>query len=246
MLTQLYVVGDKFKNFSENPKVISISALEILVNSINEKIETSEQYLIYVGQGISTERLKILDAKIAQANIENIIQLKTPEYYEKADSNLTHKHKIENIMISDPMRQDADHYISVLMLDDNCAEMSDHVTGQHIQGMVLVEAARQMTLAVTEKYFLDENSRRKIDFVTNHLETNFHNFVFPLDVKIDYEIKKIRGLAGNQRFDVIAKFIQNKKICVEVGYGFSVYANGFVKEKEQEQVLLNLDLAFSY
>jgi len=245
-MIQLYVVGDKFKNFSENPKVISISALELLVNSFEQNTKTDEEYLIYVGQGINADRLENINAKISKMKIENIIQLKTPGHYEKANSALTHKHKIENIMISDPVRQDADHYLSILMLDDNCAEMSDHVTGQHIQGMVLVEAARQMTLAVTEKYFLDDNSRRKIDFVTNNLKTDFNNFVFPIDVKIDYEIKKIRGVMGNQRFDIVAKFIQNKKTCAEVSYGFSIFSNGFIREKEKEQALINLDECFAY
>lgn len=94
---------------------------------------------------------------------------------------------------------------SHLMLNDRCAEMSDHVTGQHLQGMILIEAARQMTLAVTEMYFIDSNDREKIsDFRVRmrlFCKDKLENFKVPQQVS--FVVSNLYG----ERFKKMRKFL---------------------------------------
>src|SRR6056297_3072091 len=71
----------------------------------------------------------------------------------RADSKLSHKRETCNTLISRPERLDEDHYTLDICIDQDCELMGDHQSGQHVQGMILVEAARQAFLAVTETYF---------------------------------------------------------------------------------------------
>ncbi|ETS33145.1 A-factor biosynthesis repeat protein [Photorhabdus khanii NC19] len=43
-----------------------------------------------------------------------------------------------------------------LLIDERCELMADHQTGQHIQGMILIEACRQTFIAVTEEFYMSD------------------------------------------------------------------------------------------
>jgi hypothetical protein len=241
---KLYIVGDKFKSFSKNPNVMPISLLEESVMFADLTQIQNQVYMAYIGQGIDFGRVETLRKRIAMKGLDQSYQLKMAENF-KATHLLTHKYKLENIMISDPEQYSDSGFTSMLMLDDNCAEMSDHVTGQHLQGMVLIEAARQMTLAVTEKFYINPENRGKMSFVTDSLSTEFKSYLFPLEVELLYSVNKVRGFEENKRFDTTIQFIQNGKVCTEVKYGFSVFKPEFVDQKEQQLAIntINVGLA---
>ena len=240
----IYVVGDKFQAFSKNPNVMSISALEKRITELNSTDLFDCIYKIYIGQGIDFNRVALLRKSISAQNLEKIYQVKMADHF-KASQLTTHKYKLENIMISDPEQCEAGKFSSILMLDDNCAEMSDHVTGQHLQGMVLIEAARQMTLAVTEKFYLNKDVRTKMSFVTDSLSTSFKSYLFPLEVELVCSINHITGHHNNKKFIATLNFIQNGKICTEVKYNFTVFTLGFVVQENNNFALnaVSMDLA---
>ncbi|MBB4868223.1 acyl-CoA thioesterase FadM [Pseudomonas nitritireducens] len=66
--------------------------------------------------------------------------------------------------------------------------MLDHLTGQHVQGMVLLEACRQMFLAVTEQFHLDDYESPKRYFVLNEMNVRYTAFAFPLPAQIRYRV----------------------------------------------------------
>src|SRR5699024_625348 len=87
-----------------------------------------------------------------------------------------HKHREENVLIADLGRHDDQIFHAALRLHQNNELLLDHQTGQHVQGMVVVEATRQMFLAVTEQYYLSQRPERQYYFVIHSLATTFHNF----------------------------------------------------------------------
>ncbi|MBV9576041.1 MAG: hypothetical protein JO149_05415 [Gammaproteobacteria bacterium] len=232
MNNKLYVVGDKLKDFSSNKKIITISDLEKLIKDSRKK-SYLKKYDIHIGQGISARRLNNLSVYLTNSGLNEVFRINMLSSYRKSTCNLTHKSKAKNIMISEPIQSNERTYESLLMIEEDCAEMSDHVTGQHIQGMVLVEAARQMVIAVTEKYFIADCYKGKIKFVTNSMETIFLNFVFPLSVSLEYQIIDIKRIHNaNLSSKVLIKFIQNEKVVTEIIFKFSVFDARFIAEKE--------------
>ncbi len=230
VIKKLCVVGDRLKDFANNRNVVTISDLETLVES---EISNKCKYIIEIGQGLCVRRIKKLYQHILDSGWSDIFQINIPDRYRKSTRCLTHKHKEKNIMVSEPIKYKNDEYECLLMLDDCCAEMSDHVTGQHIQGMVLVEAARQMVIAVTEKYFISNERKRGLNFVTHSMDTTFHQFIFPLQVSIRYRVIEIKiGKNNNLSSTVIILFIQNEILAAEIIFKFSVLDSEYMAEKE--------------
>lgn len=231
----VYIIGDKFKDFANLTSLITISEFKDLLSLPSTMIPKNTSYLIAQGVSISDlnqvldlMELRGLKKLLPIVNAEQIIK-------SKESSNLVHKHKPENIMITKPNMIGGDTFTSFLCIDENCAEMSDHVTGKHIQGMVLIEAARQMMLSVTETYFLSENEKNNSYFVLNYVNTTLNQFTFPLDIGLHYYVNQSeRSSKGILKSTVTISIIQNEKKAGSVEISFSVYDKGFISEKESQ------------
>jgi hypothetical protein len=225
----LHVVGDKFVSFArENPGVMTISAVERL---LEDGLPQTRLGLI-VGQGVSLERLRRLEKLVAECPARERVQIREASVQDRAPGKYTHKHLDRNTIISTPVKRDsADIYDARLLLDDDCAEMSDHVTGHHLQGIVFYEAARQMFLAVTERYWL-ERSSRPYYFVINEFNTTYHTFGFPLPTDISLQVVDERGDSRNTG----AIFLDVKIEFFQVGVPIT---ECFVKYAAFDKVLLS-------
>jgi hypothetical protein len=228
----VHVVGERFNGFArEHPEVTTLPELERMLQDGTLPSDTT----VIIGQGISDERLRSLRERIESQDPRTRVTLETdPRALERADSRLTHKHQVQNIMISIPEQVvEGERYAASLLLDDRCAEMSDHVTGQHIQGMVLIEAARQMLLAVTERHFLQEQRDRSNYYVINQLDTTFHSFGFPLGLDIEQQIlSRKEGNRGSLSFEAKITLIQGGELLAEVKARYSVYDAAFLSTRE--------------
>lgn len=228
----LYIVGDGFKSFAHNHGVMTISEIEAMANMAYVGSIPNRVYL--VGQGVSAKRLRSLRQKIKSNMLEKHFDIKNGyAIAHEENQKSVHKRKTENVMISVPVPSDTDLYQSNMILDDACADMSDHTTGQHIQGIILIEAARQMMLSVTEHYILQPEQRGKSYFVINQINSSFHQFVFPLEIILQYKIVELqRKQKGSIKSKAIITFIQNKISVAEIEIVFSVYDEEFISQKE--------------
>jgi len=148
----------------------------------------------------------------------------------------THKHRLHNAIISHPERLGDDHFQAALLLDERSELMNDHQTGQHIQGMILIEAARQMFLAVTEEYFIGEQASEPYYFVINQMSVNFTGFVFPVEAILDYQINsKDVSNPSRLRFDVTTSIVQGGISATEISFQFTAYYAANIKKKENQQ-----------
>ncbi len=228
-----YVVGDKFKNFSANKFVITMSELDKLTNIY--RIGSQPKYTFLIGQGVSAIKLEDLLRKINKNGLANYFSIRKCDVLDNKNSQQScHKEKLDNVMITTPRVFAKNIYISQMSLQDECAEMNDHVTGLHIQGMALIEAARQMMLSVSELYILDEEKSGKYYFVLNNVNTSFHQFTFPLQVSllcevINLEITNRGAIKAKMKFS----FMQNNAKITEVEINFAAYEKKFLEAKEK-------------
>jgi len=230
------VVGNKLQEFANNKNIFTAKQFFQLV-ALEKKLHNSKNlYCVHFGQGLNDATLAKINAVFSDSDLQKKFFPKTrSSVIKRASSELTHKRKAKNSMISDPVKKADDNYEAYLMLDENCDEMSDHLTGQHIQGMVLVEAARQMINSISEKYLIGEDNKGKISFILNSIESKFFQYVFPTEVKMQLEMQSLReGRKGN--FKAIAKvsFIQNDTNMLDVLLNFSVMSKSFIMTTEGE------------
>ncbi|MFG1599005.1 AfsA-related hotdog domain-containing protein [Klebsiella quasipneumoniae] len=173
--------------------------------------------------------------RIKSARIVNLQDL----YYQnnRDHQRLVHKRKKANILITSPEQRDEDSYCARLILQDASELLCDHQTGQHIQGMVLIEAARQTIIATSEKFLLAEAGVAMAEkyFTLSSLQVAFSCFVFPLPVTIvlnvcHAKVQPMAALPANAR-----GVDQTGTRKAEVGFSFSVYDLNYITRKECEQ-----------
>ncbi len=238
----LFIVGNTFSNFAEvNQMVSTIDDFRAMV-----KIPPLCDYYLRIGQGVSSKDLKDITEMINCSEHKKSFELNDHGYL-NFQSDLdhkgsVHKHDSSNVMISPPVNLGSNCFISSLYLQDNCAELSDHSTGQHIQGMVLIEAARQMVLSVCENYLLNEEQKYKSAFVIKNMNINFKNFMFPLNadarlIASNVSQKKLGGIDA----DTMTTFFQNGIEVANVSLQLSTYDSKFINGKEEKMALLTCE-----
>lgn len=239
----IYIIGDKYKEFSLNQNVLTYSDAIAYTNVFQGKKNKKTYYRI--GQGVSNKEFSYLCEHIKQNRLEKYFDIQNKNIIKTKENKLNvHKKKEENIMITRPIKLSDTDYVSHLVIDDDCAESSDHLTGQHIQGMVLMEAARQMMLAVTEIYYYGENKEEALYFVLNKVNTSFMKFTFPVDVSLNYKIISLQKKSNNAlKSTCLISILQFDDLVTEVEIEFSVYASEFISRLERNMAIETLNKA---
>ncbi len=180
----LLIVSDKFHSFSNKNDVITISDLFNLLSSDTVLFPAPSKIRLVAGQGLNEKQLQEI-IKLSTSNKNKVNFDSTLLHYvpKRASKQLTHKHQTENILVSEPLQVNANEFSMDVLIDENCEMMRDHQTGLHIQGMLLVEAARQAYLATMEKFYITDGPTKNY-FIFNELNVEYNRFAFPLPSSI--------------------------------------------------------------
>lgn len=224
----LIVVGDRFSGFASTEHVVQQSHM-------GHELERrqGEPTAVVAGQGLTRAAIREIDGLFSQ--FPGTYWLETESFgLASAPENLCHKTRPENRLASQPHRMSDQHMQLDLLVHNSNELMLDHLTGQHIQGMVLVEAARQSFLAVTEQFHAEDDERYY--FVINRMDTRFHSFVFPLGATIDYQI---HSLETNQWGSIASTATINFHQCSDrpattCQVAFTAYPTEYLGHKEQQ------------
>ena len=238
-MEKLIVVGEKFTDFARrHENVLTVNEFERFVWSG----ELAGVDKIVIGQGVQLDDISRTICIIRQHypdTMRQIVNLQDLYYQNNRDhQRLVHKRKKANILITSPEKRDEDNYCARLILQDASELLCDHQTGQHIQGMVLIEAARQTIIATTEKFLLAEAGVAMAEkyFTLSSLQVAFSCFVFPLPVTIVLNVVSRKSSAhGRFTCECSVGFDQTGTRKAEVGFSFSVYDLNYITRKECEQ-----------
>ncbi|MDA8230874.1 MAG: AfsA-related hotdog domain-containing protein [Magnetospirillum sp.] len=194
------MVGDKFANFGANKDVLTISQLRGFLSLPRELVLDRERIALIPGQGLSDGDVLEVSEKAAHSAVRASCDLsRWPMTAARAQKDLSHKHHPRNTMISVPRRLNDDTYEIDVMIDDGCELMGDHQTGQHLQGMMIVEAARQAFIAVTE-LSIDASAVYEKYFVFDSLSVEYKRFMFPVSISLLCTIDFMEKTANSYRF----------------------------------------------
>jgi len=238
------VVGDIFKNVSDGENIFTFSHIIKMIE--NGELMPST---LFIEQGVSEENVLDLKNRIRKFCLLNEVTMYSYfDSFQRCPNDLTHKEKAFNTLISEPIKQADSTYQSVLMIDERCAELSDHVTGQHIQGMLLMEAARQMTLATLEKYFVHSHKNKMVSYVMNEFQSLFYNYALPVSTILRLKIINIKckGSSNNRTFTLSISIDQNNKKITDVFRSVSTYDARFIKHQEKFALKNYIDTHFKF
>jgi len=236
-----HVVSDAFSRFATNPGALAFSdAVEALeAMTAGRPVDGclgDPGVRLRPGQGLNEAEVAALVDRARDAGVAERLEGFGPEERPlKAPLRLAHKTRPENILISWPRKLADDLYEADLMLDSDSELMRDHITGQHIQGMVLIEAARQTFLAVTEAYYVPADMRGSHYFVIESMSAHYKGFVFPVDATIRYAVERADLEPGRLSFDVSMTVHQGGQIRAELPTSFTAHDKSALVPKEERR-----------
>jgi hypothetical protein len=197
-LRTLLLVGDRFAGFAAQQDVLTVSQF-IEEMRLGVYSWDSRPVRVRAGQGVTPEDAEIVrDAALLLGLGDRLdLDFRAPALAGRGEA---HKHRSCNTLIADLRRDGADLFSATLRVHNDNELLIDHQTGEHVQGMVAVEAARQMFLAVSERYHACRYLDRSYYYVIESMNTDFENFLFPVVAKFVYlwlraELEEHVGLA---------------------------------------------------
>lgn len=223
METIYILVGDEYANFAKHSNVLTVSQLM-------EKLEGDHIWdgdeIFIVGLGITKNTRQFLKAALSQRGLEIVMGEDT-----LAPPHLTHKKHIENALISVPRKIRPLQYEFHFCVDNRMDRLADHVTGQHISAMLLVEASRQASIAALELEYCSGRNP-KSGLVIEQFTSRFSNYAFPIPTLITASIKEIgKSATGNLSLECLVAFSQaDKEVC-------TVYFTGSVPQLAQLEIV---------
>lgn len=235
----LLVVGDKFAQFTNNKNAITLTHLKEMLGQCGKNY--SSHTILVPGQGLGDHDIETVLSEVERSphsdHFDFTLWHKVPK---RAANSRSHKHCPENTLISEPRKLSDDLYELDLLIDENCELMRDHQTGQHLQGMILLEAGRQALLAVTEAFFIPPESRSF--FVFNDMDVRYNHFAFPFAAKIVYKIldKNIKK-SSRQNFEVDISIVQCGYESASFRMVFSAIKNDLMSNREASMAGKTLD-----
>ena len=227
-----FVVGDKFNAFAEGKDVITLNQLKTL-SDLPQGLMSSDAVMV-LGQGVHEGEVRCILQRYENGD-EIVPFLDTSDLHrvlDRASGDISHKKVAYNTLIGAPRRSADDVFELPLNIDERCELMGDHQSGQHVQGMILVEAFRQSFLAVTDAFFPFGDEARY--FVINVMNTEFQSFLFPLPAHVEYRILEADVNARRARYKVSMSALQNDIECASAEVTFSVYSASTISEKEAQ------------
>ncbi|WP_051386150.1 AfsA-related hotdog domain-containing protein [Actinokineospora inagensis] len=212
--TPVVVVGDRFAEFLANRDTVSVSTY--LAGG-----EYADRPVV-VGQGLSDDELTRLAAHAVAA-----VGVEVPRRVEKS---LTHKREDRNVMIGPPRQVDAVTFTADLLVDQANETLEDHLTGQHIPAVALIEAARQTWTAVSERFLLDGSVKTR--FVVGSVRSRFLRFVFPLPAIVRQRVVERTRTPVDEVFEVLLTVEQGGLVAAEIEAQYRVVPETFSAKQE--------------
>lgn len=222
------VVGDRIKAHCEDERLLSITEVERMLEM---RAPSSAPLVLHVGQGVEYARLQRLYACADRGG--QAVLLVPPQLAARASRQSTHKQVPGNIVISEPAARGDGGYEADLLLDEQSADVSDHLTGHHIPGMLVAEASRQMMIAVVERFYLPPLRSAPVRFITHEMSLEYRDFMAPLPVQILFMPSKLRRVGEtNLKLSCEIRFTQRKQVGATARFSVSVIDRRYLESRE--------------
>lgn len=226
MTKSITVVGNKFESFARNAGVMRLEQLEHALQTRSAELDDASFEL---GQGVSEEAVRRLVQLAEQAGHRDALAFSP---ITKCGFSHVHKTAQQNSMLSLPRRVDLSSFEADVWIDDSSELFQDHLSGQHLPGMALIEAARQMILAVTEEFYAQAGAQRA--FVWSNINIAYTGYAFPVKTLLSYHVTEIDASQRSRtRYSARMTFWQGSASPCTATSDYEVYEERIIRKLEQ-------------
>ncbi|MFK3982408.1 AfsA-related hotdog domain-containing protein [Micromonospora sp. NPDC050397] len=236
----LFVVGDRFATGVGDAEVVAVSRLLTRLRA-GCYDNLSGECRVILGQGVSTDDETIISHLIQNRRLTDRLVVRHGGRTTVPAARV-HKQRQENVLLADLRRTDEHRFSARLVVHDDNELVLDHVSGWHIPGMLIHEAARQMILAVTETYYVDTVPAGGYRYVLESWHTSFEEFLFPLDATVHYAVDKVDTERPDRlRFEVTASIVQAGRRTAQCSIVVVAFDADVLTAIEQRRALRTMD-----
>ncbi len=233
----LLVVGEVFRQFADGERCVTA---DDLVSFPRGRVRRAGRLVL--GQGLRTTELQQIHAFLVERGLSAYVRV-VENASRRVSQTSVHKRLERNVMVTTPREVGRGHFELDLVVDGSCAELSDHTTGVHLQGMLLIEAARQAFMAcgpiIASTSGFEEFARSDYSHVLREFHVRYRSRLFPLPTKV---VVLVADLSYMQTIDVFAceteiQFKQLDELAVLISCkAISVRSRDLVKQEKVESV----------
>ncbi|MGP2438153.1 AfsA-related hotdog domain-containing protein [Streptomyces sp. JW3] len=229
--TSRLVVGDRFRDFAEAVGADTFSSLTRALDA-GDLDAVDGPVRVVTGQGVGPFEVSCLQDAIARRRLADRVAL-VHTAGEPAGRHELHKAREDNVLVAGLAQVDDTTYEAQLRLHDHNELLVDVQDRVHVQGMVAVEAARQMFLAVVERYFTARWPQQRYYIVLNSMNTTFSNFLFPVGATLRLTVDA-SDLSEPSRLTVRTTVVveQAGRAAASVTVDAAAFAPGLLEDKE--------------
>lgn len=186
----MYIIGDSFDAYCDNKNSQKFSDF---IRSSEQSIENCK-----LGQGLTYTEFKILSAtKLLSSGEIKKVEISKAHKYQERNSSIVNFHRNSELEFSAGMYIHGDNDL-----------LMDHITGLHIPGIALIEASRELFIVA-----LSELGYGNYRFVLNNIHTDFMNYVFPVDARLELRLESLKDTKQEKVYIAHINILQGVKEC---------------------------------
>ena len=148
-----------------------------------------------------------------------------------ANKKSVHKRFAKNVLLSVPIQIDSDIFAAHLIINKKNDLLADHISGQHVSSMLIIEAARQMMLYLIENFYNIKEYKAPY-VIINHIVSQFDKFIFPWNTTIITKVFIIDQTKNHVKYEMQNEFKHNDMVCAKVNVTCSVFNKIHLMEAE--------------
>lgn len=232
-----YIVGNKFVGFADGNVILTYAqALQHLA------VIAPIAKCVVIGQGLSSQEVAQLQQNLAALTVLKPVPL-LHRLEQKISPQWVDKTADKNVYITRPKQHAPLNFSSHLMLDEDCAAMADCNGGEHIPGILLIEAAKQLFIASARLFDIAPDFAGRdeaIQFTLRSLDVRFSQFVFPLAAQLHLTLSDVNISKTNASGVASVKVLQLNRICSEITFHANAHTKKSFSSLEKRCVIKTL------
>jgi hypothetical protein len=234
----VFVVGDQYEQFAKNAQVVLERQMR---GQLAGRAGGADEAQFVFGQGLKRTAGSFDPCELAAAD-----RIPAAATAKIASLSVTHKRDTRHVLITEPRQTGAATYEMDFVVDSTMDRLGDHVTGQHIAGMLLVEAGRQAATAATELEYVAD-AAEPIAFIWNGLRLNFCRFAFPLPATIIVRLRREQAPDGSRpKYVAAVEILQSGQAVCEMDFGFGLMPLAVLSGLEAKAAQRAVDAAIAF
>ncbi|MGV9820234.1 AfsA-related hotdog domain-containing protein [Nocardia xishanensis] len=184
--TSLVLVSDRFAGIAGDNRVHTVSGLAAALRGGAYRAHTGD-LTVHLGQGVTRHALDYIQ-HVATIHAPGTQLRVVGAIAEPARRHHVHKYQDSNVLLANLVRETDTAFRADLRIDGDNELLHDHQTGEHVQGIVIIEAVRQLFLAAFELEYGKRWPEQHFYIVWNSIDLTYGSFLFPLPATLHAEL----------------------------------------------------------